>query len=59
MKFSTPATRDENPHCGMDFVPFIKRTTSFVVTVSLICVSAVIGMILSGAIFLLKMAALL
>ena len=36
MKFRTPATRDENPHCGMVFVPFMNNTTSLVVTVSLI-----------------------
>ena len=28
MKFSTPATRLEKPHCGIDLVPFMKSTTS-------------------------------
>jgi len=36
MKFSTPATREEKPHCGIDLVPFMNRTTSLLVTVSLI-----------------------
>ena len=35
MKFSTPATRDEKPHCGMDLVPFMKSTTSFFVTIAI------------------------
>ncbi len=42
MKFSTPATRDENPHCGISLVPFMNSTTSFLVIVSRIWSCAVI-----------------
>ncbi len=34
MKFRTPATREEKPHCGIVLVPFMKRTTSLAPTMS-------------------------
>jgi len=37
-QFKMLATRLENPHCGMALLPFMKSTTSFFSTVSLIWV---------------------
>src|SRR5690554_5617798 len=58
MKFSTPATREEKPHCGMDLVPFMNSTTSLPVTVCLIFSSALMYFVLfAGGRFALQIRA--